>query len=68
LLNSAVAAYYYLYILVVMYMKEPGESTEKLPAAGLALKVVVYASAIGTLILGIFPSSVLDYASRTILR
>ena len=27
LLNSAVAAYYYLRILVVMYMNEPGEST-----------------------------------------
>ena len=32
LLNSAVAAYYYLRILVVMYMREPGESVEK-PAA-----------------------------------
>jgi len=28
LLNSAVAAYYYLRILVVMYMYEPGEATE----------------------------------------
>ena len=34
LLNSAVAAYYYLRILVVMYMKEPGEATLSLPAAG----------------------------------
>jgi NADH-quinone oxidoreductase subunit N len=68
LLNSAVAAYYYLYILVEMYMKEPGESTENLPPVGIGLKVTVYASALGTLILGIFPSSVLDYASRTILK
>ncbi len=29
LLNSAVAAYYYLRILVVMYMKEPSEAVEK---------------------------------------
>ena len=28
-LNSAVAAYYYLRILVVMYMHEPSEATEK---------------------------------------
>ncbi len=68
LLNSAVAAYYYLYILVVMYMKEPGESAENLPPVGLGVKIAVYASALGTLILGIFPSSVLDYASRTILK
>ncbi|HTB14924.1 MAG TPA: NADH-quinone oxidoreductase subunit N [Bryobacteraceae bacterium] len=68
LLNSAVAAYYYLYILVVMYMKEPGESAENLPPVGFGLRVTVYASAIGTLFLGIFPSSVLNYASRTILK
>jgi NADH-quinone oxidoreductase subunit N len=68
LLNSAVAAYYYLYILVVMYMKEPGESVENLPPVGFGIKVAVYASAIGTLILGIFPSTILDYASRTILK
>jgi NADH-quinone oxidoreductase subunit N len=68
LLNSAVAAYYYLQILVVMYMKEPGESVENLPPVGFGMKVAVYASALGTLILGIFPSSVLDYASRTVLK
>jgi NADH-quinone oxidoreductase subunit N len=68
LLNSAVAAYYYLQILVVMYMKEPGESVDNLPPVGFGLRVAVLASAIGTLILGIFPSSVLDYASRTILK
>jgi NADH-quinone oxidoreductase subunit N len=68
LLNSAVAAYYYLYILVVMYMKEPGESAEELPPVGLGLKIAVYACAAGTIFLGIFPSSVLDYASRTMLK
>jgi NADH-quinone oxidoreductase subunit N len=68
LLNSAVAAYYYLYLLVVMYMKEPGESGENLPPVGFGLKLAVYACAIGTLILGIFPSAVLDYASRTVLK
>ena len=36
LLNSAVAAYYYLHILVVMYMKEPGESAENFPPVGMA--------------------------------
>ncbi len=68
LLNSAVAAYYYLYVLVVMYMKEPAESAENLPAVGTGLSVAIYASALGTVFLGIFPSSVLDYASRTILK
>src|SRR5277367_1855596 len=39
LLNSAVGAYYYLRVLVVMYMKEPGESVENVPPAGFGLKV-----------------------------
>ncbi len=68
LLNSAVAAYYYLRILVVMYFKEPGESSENLPPAGAALQIAVYGSAIGTLVLGIFPSWVLDFASKAALK
>jgi NADH-quinone oxidoreductase subunit N len=65
LLNSAIAAYYYLRILVVMYMKEPGESTDNLPAASPALQVAIFASAIMTLILGIMPGWVLDFATRS---
>lgn len=61
-LNSAIAAYYYLRILVVMYMKEPGESTQNLPAASPLLQVAIYVSAAMTLVLGIVPGWVLDYA------
>jgi NADH-quinone oxidoreductase subunit N len=68
LLNSAVAASYYLRILVVMYFKEPGESAENLPPAGAALQVAVYGSALGTLALGIFPSWVLEFATRAALK
>ena len=68
LLNSAVAAFYYLRILVVMYMNEPGESADDLPAAGAAMKLAVYGSALGTLLLGIFPGWVLDFATRSALK
>jgi len=68
LLNSAVAAYYYLRILVVMYMHEPGESTNSLPPVDLALKVAVYGSALATILLGIAPSWVLDYATSAALK
>ncbi|MGH9557803.1 MAG: NADH-quinone oxidoreductase subunit N [Bryobacteraceae bacterium] len=68
LLNSAVAAYYYLRILVVMYMKNPDASAEALPAAGPAMKVAVYGCAVGTLLLGIFPSFVLDFATKAALK
>jgi NADH-quinone oxidoreductase subunit N len=68
LLNSAVAAYYYLRILVVIYMKEPDSSMDDLSDAGAATKIAVYGSAIGTLVLGIFPSFILDFASKAALK
>jgi len=68
LLNSAVAAYYYLRVLVVMYFKEPGDSLDTLDAPGIGLKIAVYASALGTLVLGIFPGWVLDIATRAALK
>lgn len=68
LLNSAVAAYYYLRILVVMYMNEPMASVDELLPAGAAMKVAVYSSAVGTLLLGIFPSFVLDFATKAALK
>ena len=68
LLNSAVAAYYYLRILVVMYFNDPGDSVENLEPAGLGLQLAVYACALGTLVLGIFPGWVLDIASKAALK
>jgi NADH-quinone oxidoreductase subunit N len=65
LLNSAVAAYYYLRVIVVMYFHEPSEATEGLPAASPGLAVAMWTSAVATLLLGIFPSAVLDFAGRS---
>ena len=65
LLNSAVAAYYYLRILVVMYMKEPGETTLTLEPLGPGLSAALLLPAAGTFILGIFPSLVLDFAGKS---
>jgi NADH-quinone oxidoreductase subunit N len=65
LLNSAVAAYYYLRIIVVMYMHEPGESVESLPEMSGGIRIAVVASAVATLILGVFPSLILDFAGKS---
>jgi NADH-quinone oxidoreductase subunit N len=59
LLNSAVAAYYYLRILVVMYMQEPGEAMERLEPPSLGMKAALLLPALGTLVLGIFPNAIL---------
>jgi NADH-quinone oxidoreductase subunit N len=65
LLNSAVAAYYYLRIIVVMYMQEPGEATASVQPPGAGIQATLWASALGTLILGIFPSVVLNFARNS---
>lgn len=65
LLTSAVAAYYYLRILVVMYFHEPGEAAATIPAPALGLKVALWVSALATLILGVFPSVILDFAGAS---
>jgi NADH-quinone oxidoreductase subunit N len=64
LLNSAVAAYYYLKVLVVMYMHEPAEAAAVAPLpAGLA--ATLFVSAAATLVLGVFPGPVLAFATRS---
>ena len=64
LLNSAVAAYYYLRVLVVMYMQEPGEAVQALTPLPAGIKATLWGSAIATLVLGVYPSLILDFASR----
>jgi NADH-quinone oxidoreductase subunit N len=65
LLSSAVAAYYYLRILVVMYMHEPGDSTLTLEPLSPGIRTTLWAAALGTLILGIFPSLLLNFAMNS---
>ena len=65
LLNSAVAAYYYLRLLVVMYMREPSEATSNIEPLSPGLSAALLVPALGTLVLGIFPSWVLDFAGKS---
>jgi NADH-quinone oxidoreductase subunit N len=65
LLNSAVAAYYYLRILVMMYMHEPGEATASLEPLSPGLRAALILPALGTLFLGIFPTWVLEFAGKS---
>jgi NADH-quinone oxidoreductase subunit N len=65
LLNSAVGAYYYLRLLVVMYMQEPGETTRNLEPLTPGLRVAMFLSAAGTFFLGIVPGTVLSLAQKS---
>jgi NADH-quinone oxidoreductase subunit N len=62
LVNSAVASYYYLRLLVVMYMREP--TVEEAPApAALSMRLALLLTAVATIYLGVAPGRVLDYAT-----
>jgi len=65
LLNSAVAAYYYLRVIVVMYFHEPGVAAESLDEPSPGIRIAMWTSAVATLVLGVFPSIVLDFATRS---
>ncbi len=65
-LNAAVAAYYYLRVIVTMYMREPeGTPTDVAPsfAGALALLVALW----GVIQLGIMPAPVFDLAQSAVL-
>jgi len=65
LLNSAVAAYYYLRILVVMYMQQPSDAAGELEPLPFSMKAALFIPAAGVLLLGIFPTALLDFAIRS---
>ena len=65
LLNSAVAAYYYLRVLVMMYMHEPSEASKEVEPLTFGLRAALILPALGTLFLGIFPTWVLDFAGKS---
>jgi NADH-quinone oxidoreductase subunit N len=66
-INSAIGAYYYLRIIVVMYMREAREEVPVLPipiALGTALAITLAA----TLYLGVVPDRVLGFVQRSALQ
>jgi NADH-quinone oxidoreductase subunit N len=63
-INSAIAAYYYLRVIVVMYMREPKDDTPMIPMPA-ALAVSLAAAALVTIYLGVLPGRVLNYALQS---
>lgn len=62
-INSAIAAYYYLRILVAMYMSAPVREIPMEPVPR-AVRWVLGVCAAGTLLLGVVPQPVLSFAMR----
>ncbi len=64
-INSAIAAYYYLRVMVVMYMRDPRAEPAPVAHIPAGLGVSLAASLIATIYLGVLPGRVLDYAVRS---
>jgi NADH-quinone oxidoreductase subunit N len=62
--NSAVGAYYYLRVIVVMYMRDPKEEGPLAPIP-FTLGAALVLSVAATIYLGVLPGRVLDFASRS---
>jgi NADH-quinone oxidoreductase subunit N len=61
--NSAIGAYYYLRIIVVMYMRESRKQVPVMPIP-IGLGIALAISILATLYLGILPNQVLQYAQQ----
>ncbi|MGY1641197.1 NADH-quinone oxidoreductase subunit NuoN [Geodermatophilus sp. SYSU D00703] len=64
LLASAVAAFFYLRVIVLMYFSEPAADGPTVGVPGLPTTIVLAVTVTATIVLGIVPGAVLDLAEQ----
>jgi NADH-quinone oxidoreductase subunit N len=66
-INSIIGSYYYLRVIVAMYMREPAQepATEPVPWT---LSAVLWITAAGTVLAGLFPARIIDFAAKAALN
>jgi NADH-quinone oxidoreductase subunit N len=64
LLASAVAAFYYLRIVVLMFFADPPENAPTITIPGWTSSVALTVGVVVTIFLGVFPQPVVDLASK----
>jgi NADH-quinone oxidoreductase subunit N len=64
-LNSAIAAYYYLRVIVYMYMREPDTAPARV-AATFAGSLALAIAAAGIVVLGLAPAPFVDLAQAAV--
>ena len=62
LLTSAVAAFFYLRVIVLMYFSEPAPDGPTVTVPGAFTTIAITLGAVVTLVLGLWPPFVLDWA------
>jgi NADH-quinone oxidoreductase subunit N len=65
-LNSVIAAYYYLRVIVAMYMREPATEIAAEPVSW-TLSAVLWIAAAGTIFAGLFPARIIGFAAKAAL-
>ena len=65
-LNSVVSIYYYLRIIVAMYFRDPMRPLA--PTDGVTMRAGLLLTAIAVVLLGIFPSTFVDWAGPIALK
>ena len=65
-LNSVVSVYYYLRIIVAMYFRDPMRPLA--PTEGATMRAGLFLAAIAVVLLGIFPSTFVDWAGPIALK
>jgi NADH-quinone oxidoreductase subunit N len=63
-LFSAISAYFYLRVIMVMYMNEPKGSIELTTSPSLALALAISATAV--IVIGVYPTDLLNFARASI--
>jgi NADH-quinone oxidoreductase subunit N len=66
-ISTVISFYYYLYVLVQMYMREPNDEFTDVRLCG-SLKIALAIAVIGTLYLGLMPTRVLDWTATAALN
>lgn len=66
-ITTVISFYYYLYVIVQMYMREPKDEFADV-AVPASVKLALVVSVVGTLYLGILPTSVLQWTSSASLK
>lgn len=64
-LSSAVAAFFYIRVIVLMFFKDPVEDGTSVVIPSALTTIAIALSAAATLVLGLFPAPLIDYISTT---
>jgi NADH-quinone oxidoreductase subunit N len=62
---TAIALFFYAKVIFYVYMKESEKQVE-VPSVGLTYRVVLFVSAVGTMVLGVYPSPFIEIGVNAI--